>query len=34
MPEADRRLLLGNQVAAGISGIGEFAEQIKAGKLR
>ena len=26
--------LLGNQVAAGISGIGEFAEQIKAGKLR
>ena len=25
--------LLGNQVAAGISGIGEFAEQIKAGKL-
>jgi putative tricarboxylic transport membrane protein len=26
--------LLGNQVAAGISGFGEFAEQIKAGKLR
>jgi putative tricarboxylic transport membrane protein len=26
--------LLGNQVAAGISGIGEFAEQVKAGKLR
>jgi putative tricarboxylic transport membrane protein len=26
--------LLGNQVAAGISGYGEFAEQIKAGKLR
>jgi putative tricarboxylic transport membrane protein len=26
--------LVGNQVAAGISGIGEFAEQIKAGKLR
>lgn len=26
--------LLGNQVAAGISGYGEFAEQVKAGKLR
>jgi putative tricarboxylic transport membrane protein len=26
--------LLGNQVAAGISGYGEFSEQIKAGKLR
>ncbi len=26
--------LLGSQVAAGISGYGEFAEQIKAGKLR
>jgi len=26
--------LLGNQVSAGISGYGEFAEQIKAGKLR
>src|SRR3990170_2048039 len=26
--------LLGNQVTAGISGYGEFAEQIKAGKLR
>ena len=26
--------LIGNQVAAGISGYGEFAEQIKAGKLR
>ena len=26
--------LLGNQVAAGISGFGEFAEQVKAGKLR
>jgi len=26
--------LLGNQVAAGISGFGEFSEQIKAGKLR
>ncbi len=26
--------LLGNQVSAGISGVGEFAEQIKAGKLR
>jgi putative tricarboxylic transport membrane protein len=26
--------LLGNQVAAGIAGYGEFAEQIKAGKLR
>jgi putative tricarboxylic transport membrane protein len=26
--------LIGNQVAAGISGFGEFAEQIKAGKLR
>jgi len=26
--------LLGNQVAAGISGDGEFAEQVKAGKLR
>lgn len=26
--------LLGNQVAAGVSGYGEFAEQIKAGKLR
>lgn len=26
--------LLGNQVSAGISGAGEFAEQIKAGKLR
>jgi putative tricarboxylic transport membrane protein len=26
--------LVGNQVAAGISGIGEFSEQIKAGKLR
>ena len=29
-----RAALLGNQVAAGISGYGEFAEQIKAGKLR
>jgi putative tricarboxylic transport membrane protein len=26
--------LLGNQVSAGISGVGEFAEQVKAGKLR
>ncbi len=26
--------LLGNQVAAGISGYGEFGEQIKAGKMR
>jgi putative tricarboxylic transport membrane protein len=26
--------LLGNQVAAGVSGYGEFAEQVKAGKLR
>jgi putative tricarboxylic transport membrane protein len=26
--------LLGNQVAAGISGFGEFSEQVKAGKLR
>ena len=26
--------LLGNQVSCGVSGIGEFAEQIKAGKLR
>jgi putative tricarboxylic transport membrane protein len=26
--------LLGNQVAAGISGYGEFAEQVKAGSLR
>src|SRR5262245_862489 len=26
--------LLGNQVAAGISGFGEFAEQVKAGKLK
>lgn len=26
--------LLGNQVSAGISGVGEFSEQIKAGKLR
>jgi putative tricarboxylic transport membrane protein len=26
--------ILGNQVAAGISGFGEFAEQIKAGKMR
>ena len=27
-------LAIGNQVAAGISGYGEFAEQVKAGKLR
>ncbi len=26
--------LLGNQVTCGVSGLGEFAEQIKAGKLR
>ena len=26
--------ILGNQVAAGVSGYGEFAEQIKAGKMR
>ena len=26
--------LLGNKVQAGISGVGEYAEQVKAGKLR